>query len=61
MSPDMVKLPEGVTVHAQGQKYTGEIPAELCPKKYRDAGKGGGDAPKTPKDEKPKTDAKPVV
>jgi hypothetical protein len=31
---DTVKLPKGVTVHAQGQKWRGEIPATFCPKKY---------------------------
>lgn len=41
---ETVQLPEGVTVHVQGQKYKGEIPKSLCPKKYLDGGK-----PATPK------------
>lgn len=30
----MIKLPEGVTIHAGGREWRGEIPAALCPKKY---------------------------
>ncbi len=36
---EMIQLPDGVKVYVQGQKYTGEIPKSICPKKYLDGGK----------------------
>lgn len=48
----LVSLPKGVTVHVRGQKYKGEIPANVCPKKYLKDDKSA--APRTPKsDPKP--------
>ena len=32
---EMVKLPAGVKIHKNGQKYVGEIPANLCPARFK--------------------------
>lgn len=45
---ESVTLPPGVKVYVRGQKYTGEIPKSVCPKKYLDGGK-----PSTPKSSTP--------
>lgn len=47
-----MKLPKGVTVYAQGHKYTGEVPdhlSGLVPEKHRPK-------PKKPKQDKPEKD-----
>lgn len=28
---ETIKLPEGVEIHVGGQRYVGEIPADICP------------------------------
>ena len=33
--PAMVNLPPGVKVYVGNRKYRGEIPANICPLKYR--------------------------
>jgi hypothetical protein len=43
----MVTLPPGASVHVGGQRYRGEIPANLCPKKYRESDKPASKPAKT--------------
>ncbi len=31
----MIKLPARAKVYVHGKKYTGEIPEEICPAKYK--------------------------
>lgn len=33
----MIALPGGVTIHTGGRMYAGEIPAHLCPERFRPA------------------------
>lgn len=35
----MVPLPPGATVYVGNRRYRGEIPANVCPKKYRESDK----------------------
>lgn len=35
----MIVLPGGVKIHVGGRLYVGEIPARLCPEKFRPASK----------------------
>lgn len=45
-----VKLPEGVTVGAGGREWRGEIPAELCPEKFKKKGANTTTEPPEKKD-----------
>lgn len=38
-TPGMVNLPPGVIVYVGNRKFRGLIPANVCPKKYRESDK----------------------
>ena len=45
--PAMVKIPSGVKVYVGNRRYRGEIPANICPKKYRVSDKSTAKPPKS--------------